>query len=99
MKQLTEDGLIPVSRVSPSRSHSPISEMGKSKSPCRGRQAMQPSVDDLENSAAKLNPGVEGRILEITPEVRDIEHFAGQPRIRPLLGNSTPIIIIGALLH
>ena len=99
MKQLTEDGLIPVSRVSPSRSHSPISEMGKSKSPCRGRQAMQPSVDDLENSAAKLNPGVEGRILEITPEVRDIEHFAGQPRIRPLLGNYTPIIIIGALLH
>ena len=69
MKQLTEDGLIPVSRVSPSRSHSPISEMGKSKSPSRGRQAKQPSVDDLENSAAKLNPSVEGRILEMTPEV------------------------------
>ena len=88
MKQLTEDGLIPVSRVSPSRSHSPISEMGKSKSPCRGRQAKQPSVDDLENSAAKLNPGLEGRILQITPEVcnktnilpdradnRKLEHF------------------------
>ena len=69
MKQLTEDGLIPVSRVSPSRSHSPISEIGKSKSPCRGRQAKQPSVDDLENYAAKLSPEVEARILEITPEV------------------------------
>ena len=69
MKQLTEDGLIPVSRLSPSRSHSPISEIGKSKSPCRGRQAKQPSVDDLENSAAKLSPEVEARILQITPEV------------------------------
>ena len=69
MKQLTEDGLIPVSRISPSRSHSPISEMGKSRSPARGRVSHQPSVDDLENSACKLNPSVEGRILQITPEV------------------------------
>merc|ERR1719348_722901 len=69
VKQLTEDGLIPVSRISPSRSHSPISEMGKSRSPARGRVSHQPSVDDLENSACKLNPSVEGRILEITPEI------------------------------
>lgn len=70
MKQLTEDGLIPVSRISPSRSHSPISEMGKSRSPGRGRVPKQPSVDDLEDFTCKLCPVVEGRIVEMTPEVR-----------------------------
>ena len=69
VKQLTEDGLIPQSRISPSRSHSPISEMGKSRSPARGRVA-NPSVDDLEDSTCKLSPKVEGRVLEMTPEAR-----------------------------
>eukprot|EP00090_Calanus_glacialis_P005153 TRINITY_DN13964_c1_g1_i1.p1 TRINITY_DN13964_c1_g1~~TRINITY_DN13964_c1_g1_i1.p1 ORF type:complete len:276 (-),score=77.76 TRINITY_DN13964_c1_g1_i1:185-946(-) len=69
VKQLTEDGLIPPSRVSPSRSHSPISDLGKSRSPGRGRISNQPSVDDLEDSACKLKPKVEGRILQLTPEV------------------------------
>ena len=69
VKQLTEEGLFPVSRISPSRSHSPISELGKSRSPVRGRVA-NPSVDDLEDSSCNLNPKVEGRVLEMTPEVR-----------------------------
>ena len=70
VKQLTEEGLFPVSRISPSRSHSPISEMGKSRSPVRGRVALtNPSVDELEDSSCKLNPKVEGRVLEMTPEV------------------------------
>ena len=68
VKQLTEEGLFPVSRISPSRSHSPISEMGKSRSPVRGRPA-NPSVEDLEDSSCKLAPKVEGRVLEMTPEV------------------------------
>ena len=38
VKQLTEDGMLPAPRLSPSRSHSPISEMGKARSPARGRQ-------------------------------------------------------------
>ena len=74
VKQLTEDGLIPVSRISPSRSHSPLSEMGKSRSPARGRVAQQQSVDDLEGTTCKLHPVVEGRILEMTPEVRKLEN-------------------------
>jgi len=69
VKQLTEDGLIPPSRVSPSRSLSPISDMGKSRSPVRGRLCNQPSVDDLEHSACKLQPKVEGRIVKLTTEV------------------------------
>ena len=69
MKQLTEDGLIPPSRISPSRSHSPISEMGKSRSPARGRVSGQPSVDELEEGTCKLNPKVEQRIIEMTQEV------------------------------
>ena len=68
VKQLTEEGLFPGSRISPSRSHSPISEMGKSRSPGRGRAA-NPSLDDLEDSSCNLNPKVEGRVLEMTPEV------------------------------
>jgi len=69
VKQLTEDGLIPPSRVSPSRSHSPISDLGKSRSPGRGRLSNQPSVVDLEDSACRLEPKVEGRVLQLTPEV------------------------------
>ena len=74
MKQLTEDGLIPTSRISPSRSHSPISEMGKSRSPARGRVPTQHSVNQLEDFTCKLNPVVEGRILELTPEVQNQQH-------------------------
>ena len=70
VKQLTEDGLIPPSRISPSRSHSPISDLGKSRSPGRGRLCNQPSVDELEDSSCKLMPKVEGRIVQLTPEVR-----------------------------
>ena len=62
VKQLTEEGLFPGSRISPSRSHSPISEMGKSR-------VANPSLDDLEDSSCNLNPKVEGRVLEMTPEV------------------------------
>jgi len=69
VKQLTEDGMLPAPRLSPSRSHSPISEMGKARSPARGRQARQPSVDQLEDSACQLDPRVEGRILELTDEI------------------------------
>ena len=76
MKQLTEDGLIPPSRISPSRSHSPISEMGKSRSPARGRVSGQPSVDELEEGTCKLNPKVEQRIIEMTQEV--FEYFIKQ---------------------
>jgi len=68
VKQLTEDGLIPVSRISPSRSHSPLSEMGKSRSPARTKVSMT-SVHDLEDNTCKLNPKVEGRVIELTPEV------------------------------
>ena len=73
VKQLTEDGLIPPSRVSPSRSHSPISDLGKSRSPGRGRLSNQPSVDDLEDTACKLQPKVEGRILQMTTEVNMVK--------------------------
>ena len=69
VKQLTEDGLIPVSRISPSRSHSPLSEMGKSRSPARTKVSMT-SVHDLEDNTCKLNPKVEGRVIELTPEVQ-----------------------------
>jgi len=69
VKQLTEDGLIPPSRISPSRSHSPISDLGKSRSPGRGRLCNQPSVDELEDSSCKLMPKVEGRIVQLTPEI------------------------------
>ena len=61
-QQLTEDGLIPVSRISPSRSHSPLSEMGKSRSPARTKVSMT-SVHDLEDNTCKLNPKVEGTLL------------------------------------
>ena len=91
MKQLTEDGLIPVSRISPSRSHSPISEMGKSRSPARGRVSHQPSVDDLENSACKLNPSVEGRILQITPEVNSENNVKCKVKKYPSEGNGSTI--------
>ena len=63
VKQLTEEGLFPGSRISPSRSHSPISEMG------RGKLVNNPSLEDLEDSSCNLNPKVEGRVLEMTPEV------------------------------
>ena len=63
VKQLTEEGLFPGSRISPSRSHSPISEMG------RGKLVSNPSLEDLEDSSCNLNPKVEGRVLEMTPEV------------------------------
>ena len=71
VKQLTEDGLIPCPRVSPSRSHSPISDLGKARSPVRGRLCNQPSVDQLEDTTCRLEPRVEGRILQLTPEVVD----------------------------
>merc|ERR1712106_1219894 len=63
VKHLTEEGLIPPSRVSP-RSISP------SKSPGRvAKLAQQPSVEDLEEAACQLEPKGEGRILQLTPEV------------------------------
>jgi len=72
VRQLTEDGYLPSSHLSipPSpRSHSPVSEVGRAKSPGRGRICQQPSVEDLEKVACQLTPGVEGRILQLTPEV------------------------------
>lgn len=70
VKQLTEDGLIPPTRISPSpRSRSPVAELGKSRSPVRGRLVKQPSVEELELVSCQLEPKVEGRILQLTPEV------------------------------
>merc|ERR1712226_1353886 len=70
VKQLESDGLLPPNRgVSPCRSHSPAtSDRGtKGRRPSRSKV---PSVDQLEAVACKLEPKVEGRIMQLTPEVR-----------------------------
>jgi 5'-nucleotidase len=71
VKQLESDGFLPPNRgVSPCRSLSPaISERGtKGRRPSRSKGV--PSVDQLEAVACKLEPKVEGRIMQMTPEVR-----------------------------
>jgi len=85
VKQLTEDGLIPCPRVSPSRSHSPISDLGKARSPVRGRLCNQPSVDQLEDTTCRLEPRVEGRILQLTPEVAQRLKFEKELNISNLV--------------
>jgi len=70
VKQLESDGFLPPNRgVSPCRSHSPASDRGtKGRRPSRSKGV--PSVDQLEAAACKLEPKVEGRIMQLTPEVR-----------------------------
>jgi len=66
VKQLESDGFLPPNRgVSPCRSHSPASDRG-TKAPRRSKGI--PSVDQLEAVACKLEPKVEGRINQLTPE-------------------------------
>jgi len=70
VKQLECDGLLPPNRgVSPCGSRSPGSDRGtKGRRPSRSKGI--PSVDQLEAAACKLEPKVEGRIMQLTPEVR-----------------------------
>ncbi len=54
------------------RSRSPAAgEMGKSRSPVRGRLCKQPSVEELELVSCQLEPKLEGRILQLTPVSRE----------------------------
>jgi len=70
VKALTEEGLIPPNRgISPARSHSPGSDYGKGRSPSGRCKGGVTSVEQLEAAACKLEPRVEGRILQLTPEV------------------------------
>merc|ERR550534_92277 len=68
VKQLECDGLLPPNRgVSPCGSRSPGSDRGtKGRRPSRSKGI--PSVDQLEAAACKLEPKVEGRIMQLTPE-------------------------------
>lgn len=71
VKQLTEEGLIPVTPGVSSRSHSPNSDVSKGRSPGpgKGRVIAQASVELLEEVSCKLEPKLEGRIVQLTPEV------------------------------
>merc|ERR1719348_2904031 len=63
VKQLTEDGLIPPCKVSP-RSQSPARSPGRVPKLCKA-----PTVTELEEASCQLEPKVEGRILQLSPEV------------------------------
>jgi hypothetical protein len=70
VKQLECDGLLPPNRFFLQyQDESPGSDRGtKGRRPSRSKGI--PSVDQLEAAACKLEPKVEGRIMQLTPEVR-----------------------------
>ena len=49
----------------------------------RGRLSNQPSVDDPEDSACKLQPKVEGRIMQLTTEVKG-QNNCSSPFLPPI---------------